>query len=71
MWDLPGPGLEPTSSALAGRFLTTTSQGKPDRSVFEDGRPGTESKQNFMQNNTAGLKGGAATGFESWKKPWP
>ena len=23
MWDLPGPGLEPGSPALAGGFLTT------------------------------------------------
>ena len=23
VWNLPGPGLEPVSSALAGRFLTT------------------------------------------------
>ena len=23
MWDLPGPGFEPMSPALAGRFLTT------------------------------------------------
>ena len=23
MWDLPGPGLEPVSSALTGGFLTT------------------------------------------------
>ena len=28
MWDLPGPGLEPTSPALAGRFLTTAPPGK-------------------------------------------
>ena len=28
MWDLPGPGLEPVSSALAGRFLTTAPPGK-------------------------------------------
>ena len=28
MWDLPGPGLEPVSPALAGRFLTTASPGK-------------------------------------------
>ena len=28
MWDLPGPGLEPVSSALAGRFLTTVPPGK-------------------------------------------
>ena len=28
MWDLPGPGLEPLSSALAGGFLTTAPPGK-------------------------------------------
>ena len=28
MWDLPGPGLEPVSPVLAGRFLTTTPAGK-------------------------------------------
>ena len=28
-WDLPGPGLEPVSSALAGGFLTTAPPGKP------------------------------------------
>ena len=26
MWDLPGPGLEPVSPALAGGFLTTRSR---------------------------------------------
>ena len=31
MWDLPGPGLEPVSPALAGGFLTTAPPGKsPD-----------------------------------------
>ena len=29
MWDLPGPGLEPTSPALAGSFSTTVPSGKP------------------------------------------
>ena len=29
MWDLPGPGLEPVSPELAGRFLTTAPPGKP------------------------------------------
>ena len=29
MWDLPGPGLEPRSPALAGGFLTTAPPGKP------------------------------------------
>ena len=29
MWDLPRPGLEPVSPALAGRFSTTAHQGSP------------------------------------------
>ena len=29
MWDLPRPGLEPVSPALAGRFSTTAPAGKP------------------------------------------
>ena len=28
MWDLPGPGTEPVSPELAGRFLTTVPPGK-------------------------------------------
>ena len=34
MWDLPGPGLEPASPALAGGFLTTAPPGKSCRSCF-------------------------------------
>ena len=34
MWDLPGPGLEPVSPALAGGFLTTAPPGKPLKSNF-------------------------------------
>ena len=34
MWDLPRPGLEPVSPALAGRFSTTAPTGKPCREVF-------------------------------------
>ena len=30
MWDLPRPGLEPVSPALAGRFSTTAPPGKPN-----------------------------------------
>ena len=29
IWDLPGPGLEPMSPALAGGFLTPVPPGKP------------------------------------------
>ena len=28
MWDLPGPGIEPVSPALAGGFFTTEPPGK-------------------------------------------
>ena len=34
MWDLPRPGLEPVSPALAGRFSTTAPPGKPPDSKF-------------------------------------
>ena len=34
MWDLPRPGLEPVSPALAGGFLTTAPPGKPDFLFF-------------------------------------
>ena len=38
MWDLPGPGLEPVSPALAGRFLTTVPPGKPRRRLLTETR---------------------------------
>ena len=34
MWDLPRPGLEPVSPALAGRFSTTAPLGKPGNIDF-------------------------------------
>ena len=34
MWDLPRPGLEPVSPALAGRFSTTAPPGKPLPDAF-------------------------------------
>ena len=34
MWDLPRPGLEPVSPALAGRFSTTVPPGKPRASFL-------------------------------------
>ena len=37
MWDLPGPGLEPVSPALAGRFLTTELRGKSLHLPFQSG----------------------------------
>ena len=35
MWDLPRPGLEPLSPALAGRFSTTAPPGKPLMNILE------------------------------------
>ena len=34
MWDLPRPGLEPVSPALAGRFSTTAPPGKPEKAFL-------------------------------------
>ena len=34
MWDLPGPGLEPVSPALAGGFSTTAPPGKPETLTY-------------------------------------
>ena len=34
MWDLPRPGLEPVSPALADRFSTTAPPGKPSLGYF-------------------------------------
>ena len=34
IWDLPRPGLEPVSPALAGRLSTTAPPGKPKPYVF-------------------------------------
>ena len=39
MWDLPRPGLEPMSPALAGRFSTTAPPGKPFPFLFACGCP--------------------------------
>ena len=35
MWDLPRPGLEPVSPALAGRLSTTAPPGKPQKRVIK------------------------------------
>ena len=35
MWDLPRPGLEPVSPALAGRFSTTAPPGKPCKAFLK------------------------------------
>ena len=34
MWDLPGPGLEPVTPALAGGYLTTVPPGEPSSPIY-------------------------------------
>ena len=34
MWDLPGPGIEPMSPALAGRFFTMEALGTRDAQEY-------------------------------------
>ena len=40
MWDLPGPGLEPMSPALAGGFLTTVPTGNPKATLRKENGAG-------------------------------
>ena len=47
MWDLPRPGLEPVSPALAGGFLTTAPPGKPPSLPF---------KQKFLRDYPLGCR---------------
>ena len=36
MWDLPGPGIEPVTPALAGGFFITEPQGSPLACLFKN-----------------------------------
>ena len=49
MWDLPRPGLEPVSPALAGRFSTTAPPGKPHLVLFESAVLGEEELRSSFQ----------------------
>ena len=46
MWDLPGPGLQPMSPALAGGFFTTVPPGKPTLATFIQHNFGSPSHSN-------------------------
>ena len=41
-WDLPRPGLEPVSPALAGRLSTIAPPGKPLKNIFKNSFPSTQ-----------------------------
>ena len=48
MWDLPGPGIEPVSPALAGEFYTSLShQGSPIESFLTRIRDYSEASIHF------------------------
>ena len=49
MWDLPGPGFEPVSPALAGGFLTTAPPGKPQSEDFNPGNSLSKSSEGFQR----------------------
>ena len=53
MWDLPRPGLEPVSPALAGRFSTAAPPGKPSVSDFDGGAAGLKEGAHLAQCHTA------------------
>ena len=57
MWDLPGPGLEPVSPALASGFLTTAPPGKPSPQflivIFE---LSVEDRAGFLLDGSGGVK---------------
>ena len=50
MWDLPEPGIEPVSPALAGGFLTTEPAGKPKLSYFKWNQTTTSISLNKLRN---------------------
>ena len=59
MWDLPGPGIEPVSPALAGGFFTNEPPGKPiTRVLIKGGRrireKGNETLEAEGQNQRLG-----------------
>ena len=64
MWDLPRPGLEPVSPALAGGFLTTVPPGKSSPGDFEF-------NANFMASPSADelCLGEDLHTLENWSSP--
>ena len=55
-WDLPGPGIEPVSSALAGGFLTTAPPGKSLYQLYFNFKKFSFGKQKVKQNKNTGPK---------------
>ena len=73
MWDLPGPGLEPLSPALAGGFLTTAPPGKSQQLCFKFSlliyaKSSLKRKGGREGRREAGRKGGREGGREGGRK---
>ena len=51
MWDLPRPGLEPVSPALAGRLSTTAPPGKPYSYFRDEKNRVTEGSSNYVKSH--------------------
>ncbi|KAJ8788184.1 hypothetical protein J1605_005483 [Eschrichtius robustus] len=57
MWDLPRPGIEPVSPALAGRFLTTVPPGKPPKLCVSYHNQFKKSQPALKKNSRVHVKG--------------
>ena len=56
MWDLPGPGVKPVSSALAGRFFINEPRGKLKAQVLD-----VSSQEEFSERQSDGYQVGLFT----------
>ena len=64
MWDLPHPGIEPVSPALAGTFFTTEPPGKPNDCSFvvqSEVREFDSSSSVFLSQDGFGFSGSSVS----------
>jgi len=68
--DLPDPGMEPTSPALAGGFFTTEPPGKPQRQDKEVINMETKlfQIQIIFLRGKRGLSGTTSPSFGGWRR---
>ena len=66
MWDLPGPGLEPVSPALAGGFLTTAPPGKSWINVLKKKKNPVLWSRNYCHHFTVNKRNLRASLVAQW-----